>query len=74
MRKRSVLCFTITTLLSTAICVYGQATSGSVIGSVTDPAGAAIPAAKVTITSQERGTIYSTRHQRVGKLHPDSTE
>ena len=59
MRKQSVLYLTIMTLLLVAECVYGQATSGSVIGSVADPAGAAIPAAKVTITSQERGTIYS---------------
>src|SRR5947208_14872398 len=58
MRKRSVLCLTITTLLLVAVCVYGQATSGSVIGTVADPAGAIIPGAKVTITSQERGTIY----------------
>src|SRR5438093_10829589 len=58
MRKRSVLYLTITTLL-VAVCVYGQATSGSVIGTVADPAGAVIPGAKVTITSQERGTVYN---------------
>lgn len=58
MRKRSLLYLTITMLLS-ALNGYGQATSGSVIGTVTDPAGAAIPSAKVTFTSQERGTVFS---------------
>src|SRR3954467_6164576 len=59
MRNRSVLYLTIAIPLLVAGCVYGQATSGSVIGSVSDPAGSAVPLAKVTITSQERGTIYS---------------
>ena len=59
MRERSMQYLTITTLLLVSECVYGQATSGSIIGTVADPAGAAIPAAKVTITSQERGTVYN---------------
>ena len=39
--------------------IYGQATSGNIIGTVTDPAGAVIPNVSITITSQERGTVYT---------------
>src|SRR5215208_303544 len=56
MRKRSMPYFTIAILLA-ALNGYGQATSGSLMGTVADPAGAAIPGAKLTITSQERGTV-----------------
>jgi hypothetical protein len=40
-------------------CAYGQATSGNIIGTVTDPAGAIIPNVTITATSQERGTVYN---------------
>src|SRR5690242_15755842 len=59
MHKRSEVCLAFTILVLMALCLYGQATSGNIIGTVADSAGAAIPGAKVTITSQERGTIYN---------------
>src|ERR1700722_11184854 len=51
-------------LLSAAlagICHYGwsQEVTASVIGTVTDPKGAALPGATVTATSQERGQTYT---------------
>src|SRR5260370_31362782 len=41
--------------------VFGQATFGNISGTVTDPAGAAIPNAQVTITSTERGEVVQTK-------------
>ena len=41
--------------------VCGQATFGNVSGTVTDPAGAAIPNAQVSITDTERGETYQTK-------------
>jgi hypothetical protein len=35
----------------------GQAVFGSIAGSVTDPSGAAVPNAKVTVASQAKGTV-----------------
>ncbi|MGH9630309.1 MAG: carboxypeptidase regulatory-like domain-containing protein, partial [Bryobacteraceae bacterium] len=40
--------------------LLGQATFGNIIGTVTDPAGAVVAGAKVTITSQDRGTVTGT--------------
>ncbi len=39
---------------------FGQATEGSILGTITDSSGAAIPAATVTIRSVERGAIRNT--------------
>src|SRR5260370_23323364 len=35
---------------------FGQAVYGSILGTVTDPSGAAVPNAKVTATSQTKNT------------------
>lgn len=48
------------------VSLYGQATSGNLIGTVTDPAGAIIPAVNITITSQDRGTVYTTTSNESG--------
>ena len=53
----AVLCTLFTLYVPTA---SGQAIYGSVIGTVTDPSGAAVPNAKVTVTSQTKGTSFST--------------
>src|SRR5205823_14026889 len=37
-----------------------QAVSGSILGTVTDPEGAAVVGAKVTITDQNKGTVQET--------------
>jgi hypothetical protein len=46
--------------------IYGQATYGSIIGTVTDAAGAVVPNAKVTATSQERGTTATATTNESG--------
>jgi len=40
----------------TAIPASAQAIYGSIIGTVTDPQGAAVPGAKVTVTNVRKGT------------------
>ena len=44
--------------LAAAQCAFGQAVSGSIFGTVTDPSGAAIPGAAVTIRDLDRGVDY----------------
>jgi hypothetical protein len=55
-------------LLGVCAClaVYGQATSGNIIGTVTDPAGAVIQGVKIKITSQNRGVVYNTTTNESG--------
>src|SRR5260370_25518832 len=44
----------------TAQPVWGQAVYGSIIGTVTDPQGAAVANAKVTVLDQRKGTSDTT--------------
>ena len=37
-------------------CIYGQAVTGTITGSVTDPTGSLVPGAKVTVRGMETGT------------------
>jgi len=52
------ICICLVTL--TAQPVWGQAVYGSIIGTVTDPQGAAVPNAKVTVLDQRKGTSDTT--------------
>jgi hypothetical protein len=45
-------------LLLTTRTASGQAVYGSIIGTITDPSGAAVPNAKVTVTSATKNTSY----------------
>jgi outer membrane receptor protein involved in Fe transport len=45
---------------------FGQAVYGSIIGTVTDPSGAAVPNAKVTVTSQTKNTSVETTTNESG--------
>ncbi len=53
MRSRAVwvLVVSIAMVLSSAVCLYAQSTYGSVVGSATDPSGAAVTDAAVTLTN-----------------------
>jgi hypothetical protein len=46
--------------------LYSQATFGSLLGTVTDPAGAVVSNAKITITSDDRGAVYNTASNESG--------
>ncbi len=53
-------------MVCACLAVYGQATSGNIIGTVTDPAGAVVSGVKITITSQDRGAVYTTTTNESG--------
>src|SRR5437763_9188291 len=61
--KRCLFLCTLAVLALSAMYVptaSGQAVYGSIIGTVTDPSGAAVPNAKVTVTSVGKGTSDTT--------------
>ena len=53
------LSFLLTCTLTT-LPAFGQAVYGSILGTVTDPQGAAVAGAKVTVTNQRKGTSDTT--------------
>lgn len=55
-------------LLLCSCFVFAQAVSGSLDGTVLDTSGAAFPGASVTITDQDRGTIYRTKSNAAGNF------
>ncbi len=46
--------------------LYSQEITGGIIGTVTDPSGAAVPNAKVTATDVRRGTVWPTTTDSAG--------
>src|SRR5260370_42226894 len=58
------LCICLVTL--TAQPMWGQAVYGSIIGTVTDPQGAAVANAKVTVIDQRKGTSDTTTTNESG--------
>ncbi|MGI9071233.1 MAG: TonB-dependent receptor domain-containing protein [Bryobacteraceae bacterium] len=58
MSRNNLLLFALSLLL--AISAIGQAVFGNITGTITDPAGAVVPAAHVSIHDLDRGTDYDT--------------
>ncbi len=56
------------TLVSLLLCVFafGQAETGQIMGTVTDPSGAVVPNAKVTVTNVQTGAIRTTQSNASG--------
>ena len=52
--------------LAAVMAVHAQWTEGTIVGTVTDPAGAALPAARVVATSQETGRVYEAQGSDIG--------
>ena len=81
MKKFSVL-FCVVALLAFGSGLFtpqaaAQAVYGSIFGTITDPSGAAVPGAKVTVTSATKGTTFETTTNTDGNysvthLIPDS--
>src|SRR5215469_10667573 len=63
-RKCAVVAGAVIVLMATfttfAPSAFGQAVYGSILGTVTDPQGAALVGAKVTVTNQRKGTADET--------------
>src|SRR5436309_11001357 len=59
-----VICISLMTL--TPQPVWGQAVYGGIIGTVTDPQGAAVANAKVTVTDEGKGTSETTTTNESG--------
>jgi hypothetical protein len=66
MDKSAVFGFVGTLLLIGAAPAWGQAVYGSVVGTVTDASGAAVPGAKITITDVARGVSFTTLTNETG--------
>ncbi len=49
--------------------LFGQAITGTLLGSVQDQSGAVVPNAAVTVTNEGTGVINKNGHQRPGLLH-----
>src|SRR5262245_30171393 len=49
------------------VSLWAQATEGSILGTVTDPASAPIPSAIVTLRGENTGLVRSTRTNEVGE-------
>src|SRR5437868_3045118 len=61
--KRSALAAVVSLVLFCSLwtsAAFGQAVYGSILGTVTDPSGAAVPNAKVVVTSQTKSTVVET--------------
>ena len=48
------------------ICVYGQVNTGTILGKVTDPSGAVVTNAEVTVANSDTGVKLSGRTNEVG--------
>jgi hypothetical protein len=57
----------VTCLLAAPVWLLGQSYFGSVTGVLTDPSGAVIPGAKVTLTDQEKGYTFNTVSDGTGR-------
>jgi hypothetical protein len=72
MRKKrvlsaAVLCSVLLVVFSVlSRSAWGQTVTAAIVGTITDPAGAAVSGATVTITSVERGTTYSATTDNSG--------
>src|SRR5438270_5469114 len=71
----AILCLAV--LVVSNVPAFGQAVYGSIIGTVTDPQGAAVPGAKVTVTDERKGTkdtatTNDTGNYSVTHLVPDT--
>ena len=59
MRSKSSMFFALPVVLLSAVLVYGQGTSGTILGTVTDPQGAVI--AGVTVSVKNLDTNVSVK-------------
>ncbi len=68
MRKAAAIVFLALLALLSSTTALGQAVYGNIVGTVTDPSGAAVPNARVTITDTSRGVSVSTTTNESGNF------
>ena len=66
MRKLSTFLAWLSAITLLAIPAFPQAANGRIVGTVTDPAGAVIPGAKVTVTNAATGVRWETTTRQDG--------
>jgi hypothetical protein len=69
--KRHLIC---AVLIALVLCSFGfgQALSGTVVGTVTDPTGAAVPGANVRVVNEDTGLARSTLTNSDGQFRADT--
>ncbi len=73
-RRLSILCTLAASFLLFPIYLFGQAVNGTLLGTVSDPSGAAVPNIKVTATDKATGTVRETTTNASGNYTmPDLT-
>ena len=65
-RQTTVPVLTAVFFLAAVMSVHAQWTEGTIFGTVTDPAGATLPGARVVATSQETGRVYEAQASDIG--------
>src|SRR5262245_61504387 len=68
MRSIHLVCVTLVVFFVLSIAVFGQTTSGSISGSVSDAQGAVIPGASVTATEESRKFTLSAVSDETGRF------
>src|SRR5438874_624237 len=63
-------CASLFLILLTPRVIVGQATTGGIIGTVTDQSGAAVPGASVAIRNLDQNTTSKVESNESGKLQP----
>ena len=67
-----LFCLTVAILLLLTSSAFSQAVNGTLLGTITDASGAAVPAAKVTITETNTGVSRSSQTNESGNyVFPD---
>ena len=57
----------VTLVLIIPAALFGQGYFGTVSGEITDPSGAVVPGAKITLVDQQKGYQFATTSDRVGR-------
>ena len=65
--ERSICALLLAFVFALGSPVWAQTTQGNIFGNVTDPSGAALPGATVTVTSVEQGTVRTTKASTSGE-------
>src|SRR4051812_41241501 len=66
--KTWLLCFVILATLAIVAPVHAQVLYGSMVGVVTDPTGAAVPNAAITVTNNDTGLTVTDKTDEAGRF------